>query len=188
MNLTALHDRAARRAPRHVVLKPSDFADTWADKPSTEVAVGIRLLSENDYQTAKAEASRVVERLYTANDGGLRDHEKAAEAWDDALICWVVAIGTCNVNDVQASYFPYANDVITLALTSRAIQRIYDAIDLLHLEESPATHEATDEELVALGEALAKGAEVLSSLKRIEARRARRLLGHAFATLLPPPP
>ncbi|WP_394847403.1 hypothetical protein LZC95_08050 [Pendulispora brunnea] len=174
-----------------IVLPPSAFADRWEAKPDAAVAVGLRLLSERDIQVAKAESSKWVDKMYSGADGVIRDVDKAVESWNDCLVRWACALGTCDPNDVTKPYFPAAEDVIGDALTSEGLRRIWDALELLHLEESPVAPEATDAEILALIGRIAEGTAdvaesegraidagpLLTGLSLAQAKRARRLFG-----------
>ncbi|WP_394849702.1 hypothetical protein LZC95_19895 [Pendulispora brunnea] len=151
MNASTAREQAAKRPRRCIVLSPAAFADTWSERPSEDVAVGLRLLAERDLQAAKLEASRWVERLYSRDDGTLRDPETATEAWNDALIRWACALAMCDPNDVTRPYFRAAEDTIAIALTPDAIRRVWDALEAFHAEESPVAPEATDDEIEELG-------------------------------------
>jgi hypothetical protein len=81
-------------------------------------------------------------------------------------------------NEVDAAYFgEYADDKVTEALTPAGIEFLYDAIDRLHIEESPIAPEATHAEVIALADALRTGAAWKGADGAVIAR-ARRMLRH----------
>jgi hypothetical protein len=184
VTLTEAQKRAASKPARVVVLPPSAFADSWSSKPKAEVAIGIRFVSEHDLQIAKAEASRSVERLYVDKDGATIDHEKLVESWNDALIRWIVAVGTCDANDVSKPYFAFAQDTVAIALTPQGVRRLWDEIEQLAIEFGPASTEAGDEAVAALAARLA-GGDALSGLDPARSGRVRRLLAAAGDLLSP---
>ncbi len=167
------------RPPRVAILSPSAFADTWESKPTADVAVGLRLLSERELQTAKAEASKSIEKMYVGDDGEIFDHEKAVEAWNDALVRWAVAYATCDPNDVTKPYFDFAEDVIAVALTPQGIRRLWDEWRVLVEETSPLSPELDAEGIASLVGALCR----LDALPPSAQRRVRRLLGACLTEL-----
>lgn len=175
--LSALKKTA--QPPRVAILSPSAFADTWEAKPTADVAVGLRLLSERELQTAKAEASKTIERMYAGEDGEIFDQEKAVEAWNDALVRWAVAYATCDPNDVTKPYFDFAEDVIAAALTPEGIRRLWDEWRVLVEETSPLSPELDAEGIAALVDALPR----LETLSPNTQRRLRRLLGVCLSEL-----
>lgn len=166
---------AKRAAPRIVELPVHAWADTWDRKPVVTVKVGIRLISESDVQTARAEAAKKAVELH---EGHLDD--AMIDAFNDALMRWVVARATCTPEDVTMPFFEMAEDEVADALTSAGVRRLYDEFDMLAALASPLVLEASDDDLKMLSEMLSRNG--VSGLGRTEAARVRRLAGEILRT------
>lgn len=145
--------------PRTMRLEPGDFAGTYARRPTSDIMVGLRVYSEADCRTAEAEA----------------DKQTTPEAANQVLLGIAVARALCDPNDVNAPHptFPLAEDIVPIALTPRAIKRIFDEVERLHVDQSPGFPEATDEDLVELAGALLPE-KPFAALSPIEQKRCRR--------------
>jgi len=126
---------------RHVVLEPTAFGDDWPSK-SLDVALGLRRIADADIQTARAEAAKFAVEMHD-------DREGQIEAFNDAIMRWIIVRGTCDANDVtiNAPLFDGSEENVRLALTSQAIRFVWDHIERYHLECSPVVREASDEEM-----------------------------------------
>jgi hypothetical protein len=134
-------------------LTPNDFASDWQSRPVCNVEIGLRLPSEDDVQTARCQADQRLQQLE------LRDAESATRAWNDALMAFAVARCICDPRDVtqESPVLQLAEDTISVALTSAAIRRLFDAVERLMVEQSPLAPEATDDELAALAARILSG-------------------------------
>lgn len=166
---------------RVAVLPLSAWASDWHDRPSGEVAVGLRLLSEADTQVCVASAAREARE---AHPEASADDSELVEAYNAALIRWAVARATCDPNDAAKPWLDAAEDTIAHALTSSGLRRLWDELECATVEESVTTREVTDLELVELA-ALLVSPDELSALPRADARRLRRLAAHMLDTLRP---
>lgn len=146
-----------RKPQKIVVLAPSSFAFDYPQRPSDEVALGLRTISERDVQIAKAEASKAMIRTYGEPDGSLRDPEKAFEYWNDAFTTYALARATCDANDIEKPYFPRAEDTIGKALTSEALQKLWAEYSLMSRTTGDRA-KIGDDEAEQLGKALERGA------------------------------
>lgn len=166
--------------PRTLPLPPSVWASDWRERPSEVVVVGLRLLADAEEQTARAEATRFALELHPEADEGF------VEAYNDALIRWLVARGICDPNDVRRPYplLPMAEDQVRGALTGAGLRFIFDALEALQIETSPLYQEADDDELHVLAELLSAD-EPLAALSGAEERRARRLLRFVLQAIAP---
>ena len=149
------HPTSEKRKPdRVVVLTPEMFAFDWKKRPTAEVALGLRVISEQEVQSGKAEASKHMFKLY-GTDGGLPllDMDKAWECWNDTWLAYAIGRAACDPNDADKQYFPYAQDEASRALTSAGLRRLWDEYCLIHrgIGERPTI---TDEELLVLVKSL----------------------------------
>lgn len=130
--------QAARRPLRVVRIEPDDFATTWGSRPQGAVAVGLRMLADQDENNARAAALELVEHP-----------AMAAAEFNDALVAGIVGAAVCDPNDAtrDPEPLPCPRDMVRRALTSAAIRRLYHEVDAMVAECSPASRAATDDEI-----------------------------------------
>lgn len=157
------------RLPRVIMLPPSAWADHRTDKPREPVAIGIRLISEEDVQIARATAARIAVELVTV--GGEDDR---VAAYNDALCRVAAASGTCAPHDSEQAHFPLGELEIRERLTPEGVRRLYQEVEALHIASNPSLPEIDDEGLAHLFALLDRNA--IDALPREEALRVRRLL------------
>ncbi len=133
------------------MLEPSAFADTWARKPGSAVAVGLRRLSEWDLISARAEAVKGVHEMH--EDGKASDEDKV-ELFNDLLISEAVAVALCDPNDAAKPYFPAPQDDTRAALTSETIRGLWDDLCAMHRQSSMVETMLTDDEAKKLARIL----------------------------------
>lgn len=147
--------------PRVVVLPPSAFASDWPGNKGVEMAIGLRLLSQGDVDTARREAEREALGFYEQLAEGARtkpEPDSLIDTFNEALLANAVARATCDPNDVSRPYFPLAEDMVRRALTPEGMRRLWDELVLLHKGSGAAMPVATDDEVQLLGRALSSGA------------------------------
>ena len=166
--------KAAQKPARVVVISPAEFSDQADKRPETDIAVGLRRLSETSEQGAMVEAAKRARELWPEGSA----NEDLIAAANEALLCIVVARSLCDPNDVSRGHsaFPAAEDTLPKMLTSRAIRRLWDEIELMAIETSPLQPEATDEQLEALAVDLLTKPQELRLLGPAREKRVRRLL------------
>jgi len=159
-----------RPPARTLVLEPWVFADEWGDKPSAKVCVGLRLLSEADKSKARSEAERIASEFHRQRGPNWTD------AFNDAVMRQVVALGLCDPNDVTrpCELLKFAEEQVRFALTSRGTRFIFEALDRYEIESSPIGSEIGDDELQELAKRAAIAAA--SRLRPSERRLAHHLL------------
>lgn len=171
-------------APRVVTLKPSAFADTWKFKPATEVAVGLRLVSSEVVENARAVAAKQAYEWHADKDTGrIRDPDAYAESYNDTLMRRVVARAACDVNDRSKPYFKAAEETVRAALTAEGVRRLWDELLILHAESSVAIALADDEDLARLARVLLRG-RAIASLPESDRLEARTLLAYVLTMLV----
>ncbi len=169
-----------RKPPVTILLSPSAFADTWPGKPTSDVAVGLRFISEREIQTARAEAAKYAWQMHDID----ADEEAREECFNDALMRWAVAYATCDPNDVTKPWLGDAGaveDAIGEALHSSGIRRLWDAYDAMQSERGAVSPEADDDELREIAGYLTAG--VVDRMTTAQGKRARKLLGTCLDTL-----
>jgi hypothetical protein len=130
-----------RKPPRVLSLKPSSWADSWKDKPQGPVDIGIRRLAEEDVQAAKGEAARLCAEL--TSDAA--DEDDRVSAYNDALLRVAAARGTSSVADVTVPFFTMGEDEIRQKMTPEGVRALWDAINALHIADSPLLPELDNE-------------------------------------------
>lgn len=168
-----------RKPPRTIAVEPSAFVDAWPDKPKTAIAVGLRLLSDQDIQTARAMAARYAQTLFLGEDVDCTDPMSRVEAFNDGLMRWAIACGVTDPNNASIPFFAGGDDVVRLALTTQGIRFLWDHLERVALELSPLVQEATDLQLGELVVLLPR----LDRMKPEGARRARKLLAFVLEEL-----
>jgi hypothetical protein len=164
-------------APKTVTLKADDFASTWLYRPEDSVEIGIRVPPEKDFEGAAIEARRSVDAM------SVPDSERAA-AVQRAYTRIVVARAICDPEDVTAPHptVPLPDDQIARAFPTWTIERLFDELDKLHVEQSPAYSAATDEEINRLVEMLSLD-DPMAHLGGERQARVRRFLGFVLCEL-----
>lgn len=180
---TAILAAAPRPAPRRVPLPRSAIADTWeGERPDSDFEVGIRTISEDEIERARAEAARRALELHPENQDGTEAEILRSAAFRDGLIRNAVARAACDPDDVTRPFHPLPDDWARCALTPPAAQRLWDELERLTIETSPVEPPATDDDCARLAALLATG-EAWRGIERGEATRLRRLLRHVLASV-----
>jgi hypothetical protein len=169
---------ATRREPAATVsLPPSAWASSWPKAPREAVALGLRLLSEEETLTCVAESAK------EAVAGG-RSGQEAVERQNESLLCWVIGYAACDPNDATKPYFAFGDNDVRRALTPEALRRLWDELERATAAASPVTPQATDDDLVDLSILLAVD-RPLEGLSPAQEARVRKWLGHIAALLTP---
>lgn len=174
-----------RRAPATVMFPPSGFSDEYQGRPDAPVEVGIRRISSDTTDTARAWAAKKAARRHptmTSADDVWRD------AFNEALMQWVVARATCKPDDVNASFWACAEDVVPLALEASGLLRLWEEHEMLCIGQGVLSPEVDLDECELMGLQLQSG-ELFVKMKPSEVRYCKRLLarvmevaGHAIGT------
>lgn len=161
-----------RTPPQRVVtLPPSAFAETYNKRPAEPIAIGIRLVGE---ETTSGAMSLAVEDANRDAGEGIVE-SIWIELYNTNVMIHVLAQACCKHDDVNALFFEKApNDMLRMAFRPATIQRLWEEYQALSKSTSPLTIEATDEDLLALGEML-QIQQLLEGVETFQARRLRRL-------------
>lgn len=149
MNFTEA--KARIRAPGATLVVPVDsFADGYSQKPDGPICVGLRLLSEEDRRKVRHVAEEQAHELHPRGGDGW------IECYNDAAKRQVVALSMCDPNDVTkpSEFFPYAEDTVLVALTTRGTELIFGAVEQHEIDSSPLEQPATYETLKQLARLL----------------------------------
>lgn len=180
--MTAMSKIARARAPEGmVVLPPAAFADGWPGRPSVEVCVGLRRLSQADLDTARREAERVAVGFYDELRGQPRsiEYQTIDEVRNDELLIVAVGRAMTDPNDVSRPYFAKADpadpsrligaseDTVRYALTPEGLRLVWDEIVLMTVAGNVARRRADDAEVRVLARVLARGDRPLSDEARM---------------------
>lgn len=158
-------------------LLPEHFAASYERKPVAKITIGLRVPSESESRSIETEATKTAAQA----DG---DMEEKLEVYHRSLFTFYAARGICNPHDVTAPHplFEMPEDMLPLALTPRAIKRLFDEIERLHVDQSPLFPEATPVEVSELADRL--GDSVALDLVPLPQRmRALRYLRFVLDTL-----
>jgi hypothetical protein len=173
--------REAQKPPRVIVFPPTIFKSAWAERPTSDVAIGIRLPSDYEVTLARANAADLAIRLH-----GEKDYEGRVAAMADGVMREFCALAMCDPNDVSQSYFDLPEDECRQKLTPEGAKCIFDEIERLQIETSPVHREADDDEMATLGEVLCEEVP-LATLSAVQASRARRLIAFLYDEIFDAP-
>jgi len=160
-----------------VVAKPEDFSPSWENRPRHEVAIGLRPISPQDAVDARRLAAETAWKEHPQEV----DQDLRVEAYNDALMRFVLARGTCDPNDARARLALWSgveDSIVFVALTREGAKRLYDAHERAELSARVDVPEATDEDVARLPEAFARAVR-----HPAEAARLRRLMGYVLDVL-----
>lgn len=162
-----------------IVLKPEHFASDYAEAPKSDIAVGVRTLSEKEMQQVAGEAAKEA-RLYHP-DASTIDDGPFTLAYEDAII--KLAVGRCltNPNDSRDPYFAAADEMVGMAFTAPTIRRVWDELEKTTLANSPIIEAATDDEIADMIELLQAG--LVEKLMPAPQLRLRKLLSFVHEEL-----
>ncbi len=173
-------EASARTRPATVeTFPPSIFASTWKDRPADEVAVGLRIPSDNEVSLARANAAQRAWDLHPKEE----DFDNRLACMNDALVRELCACGMTDANDARKKYFHAQEDAVFRHLTQEGAKAVYDRLERLVLETSPVHREASDGELRALA-AMLEDPTAFDLLPGYQASRARRLLAFVYDEIL----
>lgn len=173
--LVAARSEEDRWRPLKVIeVKPEAFATTWDKRPQITVEVGLRLVADEDLQTARAEAVKFALEMHSRDD----DDELNA-CFNDALLRWRIAKTCCSPEDSRRPFFDYAEDTVREALTTEGVKALAHEIELFETETSPLYQPATDDELLDLATILQDGPP-WAKMGEADQRGVRRLLAAAL--------
>lgn len=175
--LAGIQQELSKRPGRTMMLEPWVFADNWESKPKAAVCIGLRLMSENDKGVARRDSEELA--LKTHPKGGVN----AVDAYNDALMRHVCAFGICDPNDVTQPWasMELPEVEVRIALTTRGVQHIFEAIRKYETESSPLHREITEDEYSELVLRVDDGA--LERLTPARAKLARKFLAYALDEL-----
>ena len=172
MKFREIANRVNRQPPGFVLVDPEDFASTWDDRPKSAVAIGVRLLSDEETTQAKVAAADVAVRQHN------EDMRITTELYNDALMSGVVTACMCDPNDYskRPKLFPIQEEKLTRAVfTSAAIRYIFEKEQELEVVYGSGHREA-DPETIAF---LLDHAEDISTLESADGIAIRRHLQFA---------
>lgn len=158
------------RPPKVITVDPRAFASEWADRPLEPVEMGLRVIPDEDLQTARAEAAKFAQEMH--DDLGSED---AVDCFNDALLRWIIARGTCAPDDVRQPFFSFAEDTVKAALSTEGVKSISFELEVFKTETSPLLKPVDTEEELDLAHILTEGAP-WGAMGDARARGTRRLL------------
>lgn len=169
--MTGFHEVVSAKlaASATIELTTDAFSATWSGRPRAAIVFGLRVPSERDLQTARAEAVKIAVNLHADGIGRV-------EAFNDALMAQLVSYAICDPNDVMAPHplLEFPQDQVQQYLTSRAIRDVFDAVERLQVATSPLFPEADADDVTALIGLLQT--DRLTELRPVAAKRVRRFL------------
>lgn len=174
----------AHPPPGFVLVPPNAFRSDFPNRPTEPVAVGLRLVSQTDLQTARAQARETASQaIPDVKLDDPNDIQAWTDAYNDRLMSYIVSQATCDANDVLEpwSFVRMApEDLVPLYLTADGIKLIFDKWEQVKISLDPTQREATDDEVDNLLDTLREREDGLSFVRRA---RIRRLLAYVHDEL-----
>lgn len=188
----AYQDASARKPARVVKLAPGAWAETWDERPTEPVEVGVRITSDADGPGAREHALRVARAAHP----NLDERSKIwADTFNQALMHWTIAQAICQPDDVDTPYFELQEFVIapgpnqgTSRLSTAGAARLWDEITLLAIGRSPLVLALDAEDLPRLAAAITDDAWWAGMTPDIQRQVARHLAYLTEIAPLPPAP
>lgn len=146
-----------------------------SSRPVHEMAVGIRLISQRQVETARAEAAKYAIEMHDKPD----DSAGRQLSYEDRLMVWIGAQSACDPNDRAKTQF--TPDELPERLTPEGLRFLFDNYEALSIELSPLWRPIDDAGVARLARAVERGA--LGRLEHARALRARKLLAFVLAEL-----
>lgn len=169
-----------QRAPaRTLPLPPEAFSDSFRGRPSKPVHVGLRTIAMLDLAEARQNAAQVAVAAFPED----RDAALAVDTYNDELIAWIASRCVCELDDTRKDWLLLEGtgvEGVKNVLSPAGARLIFDAYERLNIDHDPTQPEATDDEIVRLGEVYADAAPHLAG-DRLS--RVRRLLSFVLDEL-----
>lgn len=193
--MPAFSEHQSRLPPATVDVPLVFFAETWAERPVgvSSVTVGLRTIADSDVQAARAQAAKAasVQHPVTAQSD-INTRRLWVDAFQDALMRWMVARGTCDPTDATQPPSVWAaapEDMVKEALTSDGVGFLYDAWERMRIACDIFQPSVDDAELTrGLGPVLREAFQRVSATDRAKVVRARKLLAFILTDLGVEPP
>ena len=190
MNHASVQETEAAKKPPATLLIPAwVYADTWYDRPKWSydpVLVGLRTIADADVQTARSQAAIYALQLHPRAREDEAERGFWSDAFNDALMRWVVARGTCDPNDVRDGcelWREAPEDMVREALRPEGVGFIYDAWERMRIASDPTQRVAGLDELVMAAGTLEENYPALLARDPVRAARVRKLLAFVFDEL-----
>lgn len=172
------------RPPGFATAPPYAFKSTWEERPTSAVAIGLRLISVDEMQGARGVAADVANRAHPKVD--INDPVNFplwVECFNDALMLWIVSHAMCDPNDVGEPWKPFKaapQDMAREYMTPDGVRLLYDHWEKMRVVSCPVMPEATADEITSVGDLID---EKLPHCDPIRGGRIRRLLGYLVEEL-----
>jgi hypothetical protein len=183
--LSAFKDVVPTKPPTFLPIPPNAFDQQWSDRPTETVAAGLRLVSDQDIQVARAQARRRANEAFPKlNANNPSEIIAWNDAFNDALMAHIIGYALCDPNDVNEGWDVIKaapEDIPRLYMTSDGKKLVFDAYERMRIELDPTQREASDDEAeLALALLLEHG----DKLPRVQRMRVRRLLAFVLDELV----
>lgn len=159
-------------------LGPQAFADSWRNRPTGPTHIGLRRVSAEDRLRCNSEAVKRADALMPEHRR-FREDPIWQETWRVCFIHYLISYAICHPQDAMQP-FPWSREGRTMVIedpealaatkercpvssarfTDQGIAAIFDQMALFEAEDKVGSRLATDEQLLAIGAALADGSFV----------------------------
>jgi hypothetical protein len=183
--MATLADVRSRKPASTMIIPVSAFSDDWEHRPTAAIAVGLRLLSEQQAQQATREAARTtVEFLHLDDPAAKRPSaEVENEVYTSRIMGFAIAHAVCDPNDVLEMHkdLPAMEDHVFRYFSPAGIKFVFEALQAASAKVSPVSPVADDEDLALLIAHIRVG--TIAALPRAEQLAVLRLLACALEPL-----
>lgn len=178
MKFSDAQTQQPRRPLRTVTVPPSAFAQTWADRPTEPIQLGLRTVSsDTDLAEARSLADKRTRELHPNTP---ETSDVWVEAYNQQLMGAALARAITSAECVDLPYWELQDVVVPRVLTAEGKRMLWLELEALTLQTSPLTPEAPIEDVVR---ALEERREALAAMPAAERQRVHRLLGAALEAL-----
>ena len=155
-------------------LQPSVWAQTWTDRPTDPIEVGLRRLSETDLGEVESLANRRSQQLHP------NDPELAARAFNRALTKYALGRALCSPECADVPFWDSPDVVAMLAFDDAGAAWLYAEFQAETVRTSLLGHEGDPLEILTrLGEQCTE----IAGLPLVKRHQVTRLLAGALAIL-----
>ena len=163
------------RAPMATrTVPPTVWAQTWTDRPTEALELGLRRLSETDLGQIESLANRRAQQLHP------EDAELASRAFNRALVKYALSRILCTPDCADVPFFDVPDLVAMIAFDDAGASWLYAEAYMETVRTSPLGHEGDPlEALMRLGERCAE----IANLPLVKRYQVIRLVLTALAIL-----
>ena len=168
-----------KRAGHVFECDPSLWVEGRPNRPTAPIQLGLRIVSESDVARARSVAESFANQMHRELPYG----EAWIECFNSHLIAAIMFDAVVHPDNAEKRWFARESQV-ALDLTTNGLKFLWDHYEVYQVSTSKIAPEASDDELLELGDVILAGA-LFEGLDLERARRVRRLLKAALLEAAP---